>query len=351
MVNGFCAYCGESSWAIHGRYFFDALDKQEEVRIVSWNGPPAGPVPGARPAFGRPILSNPSIGFGPIEHVATIVGSRRIALIPWETTIIPSEKVRMFRSMDEVWALSSWGRQILINNGVDANKIGIVPAGVDVQKFRPKSRLERAARPFRFLSVGKWEVRKGTDDLVRAYCAEFHPEEAVELVLHCSNAFVSGFDLEANIRRIAGERHPSIVGSHPVTTEALVDLYNSCDAFVLPTRGEGWGMPVTEAMACGLPVIVTKYSAPLDYLNEDCGYFIPVEELVPVCDSDFFPGESTWGEWAQPDLQSLRRLMRQVFEHPSEARKKGELARLEVCNRWTWDHAAASAVRLLSRSG
>lgn len=346
MINGFCAYCGESSWAIHARYFFDALDKREEVRVTSWNGPPPDLAPGARPAFGNPILSNPSVGFGPIEYVAKIVGSKRIALVLWETTIMPAEKVMMLRGMDEVWTLSSWGRQILINNGVDSDKVGIVPAGVDVQKFRPLPR-DQATRPFRFLSVGKWEARKSTEGLVRAYCAEFHSDEAVELVLHCSNPFVNGFNLEVNIRRIAGDRHPSIVASPPVTLEGLVDLYNSCDAFVLPTRAEGWGLPVMEAMACELPVIVTNYSAPLDYLNQDCAYLIPVERLVPVYDPHFFPQESTWGEWAQPDFRSLRRLMRHVFEHPSEARKKGELARLEVCSRWTWDHAAAKAVRLL----
>jgi glycosyltransferase involved in cell wall biosynthesis len=346
MINGFCAYCGESSWAIHARYFFDALDKREEVRIASWNGPPPGLAPGSRPAFGRPILSNPSVGFGPIEHVSKIVGSRRIALVLWETTIMPVENVRMLRGMDEVWTLSNWGRQILINNGVDSEKVGVVPAGVDVQKFRPLPR-EREARPFRLLSVGKWEARKGTEDLIRAYCTEFHPDEPVELVLHCSNPFVNGFDLEANIRRIAGDRHPEIVASPPVTLGGLVDLYNSCDAFVLPTRAEGWGLPITEAMACGLPVIVTNYSAPADYLSQELAYLIPVEGLVPVYDPDFFPQGSTCGEWAQPDLGILRRLMRHVFEHPAEARKKAELARLEVCSRWTWDHAAAKALRLL----
>jgi glycosyltransferase involved in cell wall biosynthesis len=350
VINGFCAYFGESSWAIHARYFFDALDKQEAVRVVSWNPPPPGTIVGPRPSFGRPDSDNRSIGFGPIEHVATIVGSKRIALVLWETTVMPADKIGILSQMDEVWTLSNWGREILIRNGVDARKVGVVRAGVDVKKFKPALRTESTPRKFRFLCVGKWEARKGIEDLIRAFCAEFHPEEAVELVLHCSNAFVKEFNLEERIRFVAGERYRSIMASQPVTLDGLVDLYNSCDAFVLPTRAEGWGMPITEAMACGLPVIVTEYSAPREYLNQDCAYLIPVERLVPVYDPDFFAGKQDWGEWAEPDWQSLRHLMRHVLEHPSEARKKGEQARLEVCDRWTWDHAASNAIQLLSRS-
>jgi glycosyltransferase involved in cell wall biosynthesis len=128
----------------------------------------------------------------------------------------------------------------------------------------------------------------------------------------------------------------------------MVGLYNSCDALVLPTKAEGWGAPVTEAMACALPVIVTQYSAPVEYLDESYAYLIPVEKLVPVYDPDFFRAGSALGYWAQPDLHCLGRLMRQVFENQSEAREKGRLARAEICARWTWDHSVAIARSLLS---
>jgi hypothetical protein len=68
--------------------------------------------------------------------------------------------------------------------------------------------------------------------------------------------------------------------------------------------------------------------------------------MIPVDDPFFFlPG---LGEWAQPDINSLRRLLRHVFENPGEARAKGIRARERVCN-WTWDHAVATARGLLSQ--
>jgi glycosyltransferase involved in cell wall biosynthesis len=54
------------------------------------------------------------------------------------------------------------------------------------------------------------------------------------------------------------------------------DLLASADAFVLPTRGEGWGLPIAEAMAMELPVLVTNYSGPAAFCSEDTAYLIPV---------------------------------------------------------------------------
>lgn len=349
MINAFCFYFGADSWSRHARQLFGAWRKQEPIIISSWNKPASGDDPAVESAPPSPVA--PGIGLGPIERMTSVVGSRRIAYVVWETTVMPPDKVKILQSMDEVWTPSNWGRRLLVDNGIAEDRVGVVPEGVDVEKFRSAEEARGGGRPFRFLFVGKWEGRKGVELLIDAYREEFRPEEPVELVLHGWNPYLPGFNLEANIRRaVGGRRTPPVVASRPVTEDALTRLYNSCDVFVLPTRAEGWGLPITEAMACGLPVIVTDYSAPVDYLNDDVAYMIPVEKLVPVHDPYFFPGGSALGVWAQPDAGALRRLMRRVYENPDEAREKGRRARAEVCARWTWDHAAAAARRLLSQS-
>jgi glycosyltransferase involved in cell wall biosynthesis len=346
MINAFCYYYGVDSWSRHAREFFGAWQKQEDVIITSWNGPKASTDPVVVLPRREPHPRYPAIALGPIDRVAQVIGSKRIAYIVWEPTLMPIDKVRVLESMDAVWTPSSWGRQLLINNGLDADKVGVVPEGVDTERFKPAAAPREQSRPFRFLYVGKWEQRKGTEDLVKAFCAEFQADEPVELVLHGWNPYLWDFDMHNSIRRIAGPHAPAIVASHPLPDDEMAGLYNSCDAFVLPTRAEAWGLPITEAMACGLPVIVTEYSAPLDYLDRDCAYLIEVEKMIPVDDPFFFlPG---LGEWAQPDINSLRRLLRHVFENPGEARAKGIRARQRVCN-WTWDHAVATARGLLSQ--
>ncbi|HKB64615.1 MAG TPA: glycosyltransferase family 4 protein [Pyrinomonadaceae bacterium] len=349
MINAFCYYYGVDSWSRHAREFFGAWQKQQDVIITSWNKADATTDPVPLLPQREPHANYPGIGLGPIEPMVHVAGSQRIAFIVWETTLIPSARVKVLQSMDAVWTPSTWGRQLLINNGLDPETVGVVPEGVDTERFKPAAEPPEQSRPFRFLYVGKWEQRKATDVLVKAFCDEFKSNEPVELVLHGWNPYLPGFDLHGTIRRYAGTCAPAIVPSYPLKDEDMVRLYNSCDAFVLPTRAEAWGLPITEAMACGLPVIVTQYSAPLDYLDRDCAYLIEVEKMVAVNDSFFFPVHLGLGEWAQPDINSLRRLMRHVFENPEEARAKGIRARERVCNHWTWDHAVATARRLLSQ--
>jgi glycosyltransferase involved in cell wall biosynthesis len=349
MINAFCFYFGDDSWSRHARYFFSAWQKTEPVRIISWNESDPGD-DGFR-ASDRTLAStsDPGIGLGPIELMTSIVGSRRIAYVVWETTTLPADKVAILQTMDEVWTPSLWGRQILIDNQINAAKVGVVPEGVDVECFLRWPETNDSRRPFRFLCVGKWEQRKGVEDLINAFCDCFQRDEPVELVLHCFNPYLPGFDLEAHIRRCVPLNGPKIIASHPTDQSGMIRLYNSCDAFVLPTRAEGWGLPITEAMACELPVIVTEYSAPLEYLSPAFAYLIPVEKLVSAHDPHFFSA-SEFGLWALPDFLSLRRLLRHVFESPAEAREKGRRARAEVCRQWTWDHAVRKAQRLISQS-
>ncbi len=349
MINAFCFYFGDDGWSRYARSFFSAWQRQDAVRIISWDEPRNESDSASAPRWTPPSTTDPGIGLGPIERMMSVVGSRRIAYVFWETTTMPPDKVSILRAMDEVWTPSSWGRQLLIDNGIDADKVGVVPAGIDVESFKPQTIPDGKPRPFRFLCVGKWEKRKGTEDLINAFCDSFRAEEPVELVLHCFNPYLPGFDLEDSIRRVRRSNAPAITASHPTGQARMIRLYNSCDAFVLPTRAEGWGLPITEAMACGLPVIVTEYSAPLDYLERDFAYLIPVEKLVSAHDPYFFSSNS-FGQWALPDVQSLRKIMRHVFENPAEAREKGRLARAEVCRRWTWDRATTTARHLLSLS-
>lgn len=64
-------------------------------------------------------------------------------------------------------------------------------------------------------------------------------------------------------------------------------LFKSADCFVLPTRGEGWGLPVVEAMAMELPVIVTNWSGPTAYLDDTVGYPLAIEGLAEVQEGAF----------------------------------------------------------------
>ena len=355
-VNAFGFYFGETTWARHARAFFTALNRRRPVALfpLDLSQDVESLMPEDRHLLGRrerPDEVHPGICIGPIESMSSVKGCRRIAFVVWETTVLPNSKRELLQTMDEIWTPSVWGRNLLIENGLSAELIFVVPEGVDTEVFRPRedASVTKRSSPFRLLCVGKWEVRKGVEDLVRCFAEEFQPEEEIELVLHGSNPWLYGFDLQKKIAEVLRGSQARVVASLPMPESELLELYRSCDAFVLPTRAEGWGLPIMEAMACGLPVIVTNYSAPADFLDESIAYPLAVEKMVSVHDPYFFPDGAANGEWAQPDFAHLRTLMRHVFEHREEAASKGRLARQAVRSKWTWDHAAEKACIVLDR--
>eukprot|EP00299_Pterocystis_sp_00344_P002454 c12771_g1_i1.p1 GENE.c12771_g1_i1~~c12771_g1_i1.p1 ORF type:complete len:574 (-),score=135.92 c12771_g1_i1:10-1608(-) len=139
---------------------------------------------------------------------------------------------------------------------------------------------------FKFLSVFKWEERKGWRSLMRAYWSEFTCKEKVSLHLH---TYLPGWASEAPppqaIQEFAEATFhqgieclpPVTINQKSITRNELRDMYSSHNAFVLPTRGEGFGLPIAEAMSMTLPVIVTKYSGPADFISVNNSY--PVEVL------------------------------------------------------------------------
>jgi glycosyltransferase involved in cell wall biosynthesis len=287
------------------------------------------------------------IGIGPIERMAEVVGRYRIGFMVWETTIIPQRKLRILKTLDEVWVPSEWGRVVLLENGLPEDRVHVVPEGVDPSVFQPtEAPPDDAQRRIRFLCVGKWEVRKGVADLALAFAREFGPAEPVELILHCFNPYLRGFDIGLALESLNLPPHAPIRASHPLPLSRLVALYGACDALVHPTKAEGWGLPILEALACGIPVIATNYSAHTEFLNDGNGYLVDVARMIPVQDPFFYGVEEPLGFWAQPDLEHLQELMRRTFENSLERRGKGLQAR-HVAQRWTWQHAAAIAHRRL----
>jgi glycosyltransferase involved in cell wall biosynthesis len=320
------------SWGYHVRQFAAAVGRLDQVDVTPH----------------APADADIVVAIGGIEAMAGMAGRHRVGFVVWETTVVPGSKLRVLETLDEIWVPSDWGRAVLIANGLPAERVHVVPEGVDPAVFRPATAAPEAApRPFRFLCVGKWEVRKGIDDLVRAFAREFAPDEPVELILHCHNQFLPGFDMRNALGRLALGAHAPIRTSPPLPLRGLAELYGACDVLVLPTRAEAWGLPIIEALACGIPAIATNYSGHTMFLDDRNGWLVDVECMIPVDDPFFYGTAEPLGEWAQPDRRHLRSLMRRAYAHADERRAKGLRAR-DVVRRWSWDDAARIAHRRLS---
>lgn len=273
-------------------------------------------------------------------------GSYKIGFTMLETDHIPADWARNANQMDEVWVPSQFNHDTFRASGVE-KPIHIVPLGVDPNYFNPNIVRNPLTGVYTFLSVFEWGERKAPELLLRAFNEEFRADEPVLLLAKVMNVDPD-VDVEREIARLqldpaGGQIHFSL--NQIVPTYQLGVLYRSADCFVLTTRGEGWGMPVIEAMACGLPVIATDWSAHCDFMHQDDAYPLPIDGLIPaVAKCPYYEGF----RWADPSLVHLRRLMRHVFTNQEEARAKGARASQYVRENWTWDHAARKIIARLN---
>ena len=269
----------------------------------------------------------------------------------FESTVIPTNIADVLKS-HHLWIPTEWGRKVAIANGFDSSRIDLVHEGVDPNLFHPYAKPRRTG-PFRFLLIGKYEIRKSYDEVLQAFTEEFGNNSDYELVIK-SDFFKNPADkhkeLLAKIASYKVNNIHLIWGNQQLST--LSNLYRSADAFVFPTKAEGWGLPLIEAAACGVPLITTFYSAQTEFLQHirsSC-VFVPYE-LGPInCHEykGFYPApDGNYGVWAHIKLDDVKSAMWQAYNRrtalTAQAIKNSEFIRSE----FSWDNSARKSLAAL----
>jgi glycosyltransferase involved in cell wall biosynthesis len=123
----------------------------------------------------------------------------------------------------------------------------------------------------------------------------------------------------------------------------LAAWYRSLTAYVNGSFGEGFGLHLIEAMACGRPLITADYSGLTAFFDPTVGYAVD-HTLVPV-ENDVYTGR-----WAEPDDASIVAGMRAVYASPAEARRLGRLSASRATN-FTWKASGRKLAAALRKHG
>lgn len=248
---------------------------------------------------------------------------RNIAIVPFETTRIPRSWIAKINNFDALLVPCEQNRQAFRDSGVKV-PIELIHWGVDPEKYYPIERPEREV--FTFGTMGALSIRKGTDVLIDAFREAFPTEKDVRLIAKTS---YNNYPFMVPDKRIE-------VQMTPVTHEELMrDFFKQVDCFVFPTRGEGFGLTPLEAMATGLPAIVTGWSGPLEYMTPETGWLIQ-HSFSPAKNFSETIYKEDCGEWAEPNKEHLKMLMRHAYENRAETRAKGKAAAEHVQKNWLW---------------
>lgn len=274
-----------------------------------------------------------------------------IQWVVFESTRIPEIVLQAVIGSDQVWVPSDWGRSILVAHGVADKKITVVPEGVDGYRFHNHGRQPwSSARPFRFLTVGKYEQRKGIDETLEAFAMVHGNRPDLELIIK-SNYFTNHDQKYQSLqRKISGLGLTNVsVLWGDMSPDDLSNLYRACDTFVLPTRAEGWGLPLIEAAATGLPIITTMHSGQTEFLSHIAGSVLPVDYVMTSIDcaeyrSCYPDSQQNWGLWARPDVYSIGSCMQAACREVDALYIRAQYNSQIIRQQFSWANSAEKAL-------
>lgn len=209
-----------------------------------------------------------------------------------------------FECANNIFVPSGAARESLVRCGITAEKIIINPYGVDLRDFGPGKKNDKV---FRVIQVGGIVLGKGVLTLLDAFA---------KARINSSELWFVGGGLEISGLNTAIEamRSPGVVFFNPVPQSQLRRFYNQCSVFVLASVADGFALVVLQAMACGLPIIVTENVGAKDLIVDGVNGFI-----VPV---------------GAPEIIAKR--LRQLYEDPELCRTMGAAAKMTVEKGYTW---------------
>ncbi|WP_413678751.1 glycosyltransferase [Prochlorococcus sp. MIT 0916] len=258
-------------------------------------------------------------------------------LYGWEESEFPSKWVDDFNTyLQGITVMSSLVKKILINNGVHI-PIEVINLGLDhIDKIQFDPNFDIPGKKFKFLHISSGFPRKGIDILLKSFFDSFTEDDDVSLIIKTFDNPHN--DIQEQIRELL------LIHSSPPDVIIIKEDYNQIEikslilksnVLVAPSRGEGFGLPIGEAMRLGIPVITTGWGGQIDFCNIDNCWLL---DYKFVKSGSHFDLDLSY--WAEPSSRHLSHLMRTFYTSKVHDISNRLSTAKEQTENLTWDLAA-----------
>ena len=242
----------------------------------------------------------------PLESLQT---EKKVLYSMFESTKIDPAWKPYLEMADKIFVPSKFCQDAFASRGVSSEVIAL---GYNPDNFYYQEKKNDGV--FTFTMYNAFDQRKGWDIVFGAFVEEFGKQEDVKLILKSVQR-----KLPFPILR---SQYPNVeVILEKVDQRELRELLWETDCFVFPSRGEGFGLPPLEALACGTASIIPNGSGMSEYFNDEYFIELEVEGLRPAIYENF--DIKVVGEMIEPSKEDLKKKMRWAYENRNKVWQMG----------------------------
>ncbi len=264
----------------------------------------------------------------------------------WEESGFPRRYIEQFnQNLDGITVMSEYVKSVLISNGVTV-PIEVVGLGANhILKVTLKPIELNTTKKFKFLHISSCFPRKGIDILLKAYREIFTKKDSVTLII---KTFPNPHNsIEDEVKKIQSDPNsPEIILiNRDLDDSNIAWLYQNSDALVAPSRGEGFGLPMAEAMLFSLPVITTNFGGQVDFCREDTAWLIDYSFAKAKTHLNLFNSY-----WVEPNLEDLKSILKEITILSKEEKEiKTKKAYNLISNNFRWEDYAYRTEEFIKR--
>lgn len=264
----------------------------------------------------------------------------KIGYLAWEESIFPHKIIEEFnRELHGLMVTSEHVLQVMRNSGLTIPMVN-VSEGINQNLLKSEEYKLKTKKSYKFLHISSGLPRKGVDVLIKAFTEEFDSTEDVTLI-------IKTYRNESNIipellQNLDKNNSPEIevIYDLNLTEGQIAALYEQSDSVIIPSRAEGFGLPVAEAMLKQLPVVTTGYSGQMDFISDENAWLIDYELVNAESQLDLHNSY-----WAEPDIEQLKKTMRYLFENRGELEIKSKVEKAyNTARTLTWESTSKKVV-------